>query len=66
MFVRANDVKEILKVSQAMGYKVIRTLNTELQEKGFKNNANFDMAVENFLIFIYREGRNIESSRDKL
>lgn len=35
MFVRANDVKEILKVSQAMGYKVIRTLNTELQEKGF-------------------------------
>lgn len=34
--------------------------------KGFKNNANFDMAVENFLIFIYREGRNIESSRDKL
>lgn len=35
MFVRANDVKEILNVSQAMGYKVIRTLNTELQEKGF-------------------------------
>lgn len=35
MFVRANDVKEILKVSQAMGYKVIRTLNTELQDKGF-------------------------------
>ncbi|MDU0946523.1 MAG: DNA polymerase III subunit delta' [Anaerococcus vaginalis] len=34
--------------------------------KGFKNNANFDMSVENFLIFIYREGRNIESSRDKL
>ena len=34
--------------------------------KGFKNNANFDMAVENFLIFIYREGRNIESRRDKL
>lgn len=34
--------------------------------KGFKNNANFDIAVENFLIFIYREGRNIESSRDKL
>lgn len=34
--------------------------------KGFKNNANFDMAVENFLIFIYREGRKIESSRDKL
>lgn len=34
--------------------------------KGFKNNVNFDMAVENFLIFIYREGRNIESSRDKL
>ena len=34
--------------------------------KGFKNNANFDMVVENFLIFIYREGRNIESSRDKL
>lgn len=35
MFVRANDVKEILNVSQAMGYMVIRTLNTELQEKGF-------------------------------
>lgn len=35
MFVRANDVKEILNVSQAMGYKVIRTLNTELQDKGF-------------------------------
>ena len=34
--------------------------------KGFKNNANFDMSVENFLIFIYREGRNIESSKDKL
>lgn len=35
MFVRTNDVKEILNVSQAMGYKVIRTLNTELQDKGF-------------------------------
>ena len=34
--------------------------------KGFKNNANFDMSVENFLIFIYREGKSIEGSRDKL
>lgn len=35
MFLRANDVKEILNVSQAMSYKVIRTLNTELKEKGY-------------------------------
>lgn len=44
--------------------RIIR--KAEQVTKGFKNNANFDMAVENFLIFIYREGRNIESSRDKL
>lgn len=35
MFVRANDVKDILKVSKSMGYKVIKTLNTELEDKGF-------------------------------
>lgn len=35
MFLRANQVKEILNVSQAMSYKVIRTLNDELKEKGF-------------------------------
>lgn len=35
MFVRANDVKDILKVSRSMGYKVIRNLNTELEDKGF-------------------------------
>ena len=45
-------------------YRIIR--KAEQITKGFKNNANFDIAVENFLIFIYREGRNIESSRDKL
>lgn len=33
--------------------------------KGLKNNANFDLSVENFLIFIYREGKSIEGSRDK-
>lgn len=35
MFLRANEVKDILNVSQAMGYKVIRQLNSELKEKGF-------------------------------
>lgn len=35
MFLRADEVKDILNVSQAMGYKVIRQLNSELKEKGF-------------------------------
>lgn len=33
-------------------------------QKGFKTNVNFDLAVENFIFFIYREGKYIESSRD--
>ena len=44
--------------------KIIKKI--EQITKGFKNNANFDMSVENFLIFIYREGKSIEGSRDKL
>ena len=39
---------------------------TEEITKGFKNNVNFDLAIENFVFFIYREGINVESSRSKL
>ncbi|MSS77063.1 DNA polymerase III subunit delta' [Anaerococcus sp. AGMB00486] len=35
-------------------------------KKGFKNNVNFDISVENFIFFIYREGKEFESSRNKL
>lgn len=28
-------------------------------QKGFKNNVNFDMSVENFIFFIYREGKRV-------
>lgn len=35
-------------------------------QKGFKNNVNFDMSIENFIFFIYREGKEFEGSRNKL
>ena len=44
--------------------RIIR--KTEEITKGFKNNVNYDMAIENFVFFIYREGKNIESSGSKL
>ncbi|PMC81736.1 DNA polymerase III subunit delta' [Anaerococcus hydrogenalis] len=44
--------------------RIIR--KTEEITKGFKNNVNFDLAIENFVFFIYREGINVESSRSKL
>lgn len=31
----AKDVQNILKVSQAKSYEIIRVLNSELKEKGF-------------------------------
>lgn len=36
MFVTAEDVEEILGVSRGYAYKVIRGLNDELKEKGFR------------------------------
>ncbi|MDU1316926.1 DNA polymerase III subunit delta' [Anaerococcus hydrogenalis] len=44
--------------------RIIR--KTEEITKGFKNNVNYDMAIDNFVFFIYREGKNIESSGSKL
>ena len=44
--------------------RIIR--KTEEITKGFKNNVNYDMVIDNFVFFIYREGKNIESSRSKL
>ena len=44
--------------------RIIR--KTEEITKGFKNNVNYDMAIDNFVFFIYREGKNIESSWSKL
>lgn len=41
--------------------KIIK--KTEMIQKGFKNNVNFDMSVENFIFFIFREGMHIESNR---
>ncbi|KWZ77962.1 hypothetical protein [Anaerococcus tetradius] len=35
MLLRADDVKQILNVSQAMSYKVIRILNEELKKDGY-------------------------------
>ncbi len=31
----AKDIQNILKISQAKSYEIIRTLNSELKEKGF-------------------------------
>lgn len=53
MFLKANDVKDILNVSQAMGYKVIRQLNSELKEKGFltlQGRIPIDYLCERFMI----------------
>lgn len=35
LFVKAEEVANDLEVSVATGYKIIRKLNDELQEKGF-------------------------------
>lgn len=35
IFIRADDVAMILNVSVQTGYKIIRQLNEELQEKGY-------------------------------
>lgn len=53
MFLRANEVKDILNVSQAMGYKVIRQLNSELKEKGFltlQGRIPLEYLCERFMI----------------
>ena len=53
MFLKADDVKDILNVSQAMGYKVIRQLNWELKEKGFltlQGRIPIDYLCERFMI----------------
>lgn len=53
MFLKANDVKDILNVSQAMGYKVIRQLNSELKEKGFltlQGRIPIEYLCERFMI----------------
>lgn len=53
MFLKADDVKDILNVSQAMGYKVIRQLNSELKEKGFltlQGRIPIDYLCERFMI----------------
>lgn len=53
MFLKADDVKDILNVSQAMGYKVIRQLNLELKEKGFltlQGRIPIEYLCERFMI----------------
>ncbi len=35
MFVSASEMAEILGISRAHSYKIIKKLNTELEEKGF-------------------------------
>lgn len=53
MFLKADDVKDILNVSQAMGYKVIRQLNSELKEKGFltlQGRIPIEYLCERFMI----------------
>ena len=35
MFLTANEIREILGVSQSYAYSVIKELNKELKEKGF-------------------------------
>ena len=35
LFVRAGDIAKEMGVSEAMGYKIIRNLNNELNEQGF-------------------------------
>lgn len=35
LFVRAGDIAKEMGVSEAMGYKIIRSLNNELKEQGF-------------------------------
>lgn len=34
-FYTVNDIMEILQVKEAKAYKIIRKLNSELEEKGF-------------------------------
>ena len=34
-FIRVDEVAEILGVSKSYAYKIVRTLNKELKEKGF-------------------------------
>ena len=34
-FIRVDEVAEILSVSKSYAYKIVRTLNQELKEKGF-------------------------------
>lgn len=36
MYVTAHEVAEVLGVSEGYAYKVIRSLNDELKEKGFR------------------------------
>lgn len=35
MFIKADEIRELLGVSRAYAYKLIKQLNAELEEKGF-------------------------------
>lgn len=35
MFIQANEVRELLGVSRAYAYKIVKQLNEELEAKGF-------------------------------
>lgn len=57
-----------LKKIEKLPFDSIDRIIRKIEEitKGFKNNVNYDMAIDNFVFFIYREGKNIESSGSKL
>ena len=38
-FIRAEEVAEVMEISVAYAYKIIRKLNQELSDKGFRSNA---------------------------
>ena len=39
MFIRADEISEVLEVSKAQAYKIIRQLNTELEKQGYMTVA---------------------------
>lgn len=48
MWLNYRDVMDLLEVSQALAYKVIRQLQAELEQKGFLVNPNAKVPVRYF------------------
>lgn len=61
LFIKANEIAQVMGKSKSYGYKIVRQLNKELSEKGFmtvEGQTNRQYFYERFYGVIPKDGVN--------